>query len=157
MGDSKHHGAPRSEERELEVTDEWRLRVRDALAAHRKQNREAGLRPRDPSRLVDDHASLERAIKMPEGAGGVAKILGRALPTSRGSQQRKLVQRSTWVIPISRVLRIGLPTSDDEFWAAVAAWSPSMRSIVTALAGDPEFEKVISELHSRKTRRTPKR
>lgn len=143
MGDARHHDAPRLEWPEMDVTEKWRADANAALKVNKLANEKAGLKPRAKDRLPDDHASLGRAIhiKTKKDYSAIRTLLGAAKP---GSQRpAKMVSRSSFVLPISRVLKIDLPTSDDELMAAAANVNPSYREMLRRAMNYPDFEQFL--------------
>jgi len=100
MGDALHKKPPPPDE-EDDVTPEFRKRVIEKLAENRKLNEQNGIRQRDPSRLIDDRASLARAVKT--DTTQINNILG---PVRSSSKPKKLVDRSVFVRPIQKALKL---------------------------------------------------
>lgn len=105
MGDRLHKKSDPNAD-EDPVTPQWRAIVKKQLAANREKNRANGLRPRDPSRLIDDYASLARAVD--SDTTMMTNILG---PVRVGSKPKKLVTSSKFVRPISAALDIPFSSS----------------------------------------------
>jgi len=144
MGDRRHHDAPQLGSKEYDVTEEWRERALAALADNETKNRSAGLRPRDPNRLPDDHASLARAIGL-DDYSGIRTLLGAR--KSESKRPSKIVAKSKLVKPISDALGIGLPTSDDEFLAKMMTLSPALKALLATYHDDPDLERILAEHH----------
>jgi hypothetical protein len=99
MGDARHKKSPPSEEEGQEVTPGFRLRVFAQLEANRKINETNGIGRRDPNRLIDDHASLARAVDT--DTTQINNILGPVRPTSK---PKPLVGHSVFVRRIEKAL-----------------------------------------------------
>jgi len=99
MGDARHKKTPPIDEED--VTPRFRDLVLAQLEANRKTNERNGIGRRDPSRLIDDRASLARAVGT--DTTQINNILG---PVRSSSKPKKLVDRSAFVRPIQRALHI---------------------------------------------------
>lgn len=133
MGDARHKNPPPPEDEE-DVTPRFRELVKAQLAANRKTNERNGIGKRDPNRLIDDRASLGRAVDT--DATQINNILG---PVRSSSKPKKLVDRSAFVGPILRVLGIvpdvtlQIPAADAERVRKFLLVAPESVEVVDAI------------------------
>lgn len=140
MGDSRYKNAPTNAQ-ELTVTEEWRQRVKAALARNKDRNRAAGI-SRDKKRPPDDHASLADAVGTDKTQ--IANILGKVKTTSRSSD---LVDSSTFVRPISEVLGIDLPDIyADELTRMIRQLPELERQAIVSVLKHPERPDILGQV-----------
>lgn len=141
MGDARHKKGPPPLE-EDDVTDAFRDLVLAKLEQNRQANERNGISRRDPMRLIDDRASLARAVGTDTTM--INNLLG---PARSSSKPRRLATRSAFVRPILRALGISMPT------AIMVASDADAESLRKLLSLDPDSRYVIDAAMDRLARK----